>query len=266
MKILLTGHEGFIGSHLLKSLSKHDVTTFEWGDSLPTINGHDWVIHIGANSSTTERNIEKIMMQNLDFSVWILNQCIKHNVNLQYSSSASIYGLRKMNFVEDAPVDPRNPYAWTKYLFERHISNLPESKLKSIRVQGFRYFNVYGSGEDHKEDQASPYHKFNKQYKETGKVELFENSEKYLRDFVPVEQVCRTHLDFLDVQESGVWNVGTGAPKSFLEVALSIAPKESIKFIPMPDALRDSYQEYTCADMSKTKESLQHKGEKIWKQ
>jgi ADP-L-glycero-D-manno-heptose 6-epimerase len=169
--------------------------------------------------------------------------------------------MRKENFREDQPADPRNPYAWTKYLFERHVSNLKLKLLKGIRIQGFRYFNVYGSNEDHKEGQASPYHTFAKQYRETGKIKLFENSENYLRDFVPVEKVCQTHIDFFDVKESGVWNVGTGTPKSFLDVALSIAPVEAIEYIPMPDKLRDSYQTYTCADMSKTLESLQHKGE-----
>lgn len=261
MKILLTGYKGFIGSHMLNALNGHEVTTFEWGEPLPSIEGHDWVIHMGANSSTTERNIEKIMHQNVDFSVWVLNQCIKHGVDLQYSSSASVYGMRKENFKEDQPVDPRNPYAWTKYLFERHVSNLEPKSLKGIRIQGFRYFNVYGSNEDHKEGQASPYHTFAKQYRETGKIKLFENSENYLRDFVPVEKVCQTHIDFFDVKESGVWNVGTGTPKSFLDVALNIAPKEAIEYIPMPEKLRDSYQSYTCADMSKTLESLQHKGE-----
>ncbi len=261
MKILLTGHKGFIGSHMLNALRGHEVTTFEWGDTLPSIEGYNWVIHMGANSSTTERNIEKIMYQNVDFSIWLLNQCIKHGVDLQYSSSASVYGMRKENFREDQPADPRNPYAWTKYLFERHVSNLKLKLLKGIRIQGFRYFNVYGSNEDHKEGQASPYHTFAKQYRETGKIKLFENSENYLRDFVPVEKVCQTHIDFFDVKESGVWNVGTGTPKSFLDVALSIAPVEAIEYIPMPDKLRDSYQTYTCADMSKTLESLQHKGE-----
>lgn len=260
MKILLTGHKGFIGSNMLNALKDHEVTTFEWGDTLPDVKGHDWVIHMGANSSTVERNIEKIMMQNVDFSVWLLKQCIEHGVDFQYSSSASVYGMRKSNFTEDAPVDPRNPYAWTKYLFERHINNLTPKALKGIRVQGFRYFNVYGPNEDHKNDQASPYHKFMKQYRETGKIKLFENSDKYLRDFVPVEQVCQTHIDFFEVRESGVWNVGTGSPKSFLDVALSIAPAECIEYIPMPAILRDSYQEYTCADMSKTHNSLNNKG------
>ena len=256
MKILLTGHKGFIGSNMLKALKDHEVTTFEWGDTLPEVKGHDWVIHMGAISSTTERDIEKIMHQNVDFSAWLLNQCIKHNVNFQFSSSASIYGLRKENFSEDQPVDPRHPYAWTKYLFERHAMTI---NTDNIRVQCFRYFNVYGEGEDHKGDQASPYHKFKKQYEETGKIKLFENSANYLRDFIPVDQVCKTHIDFFNVDESGVFNVGTGTAKSFLDVALSIAPLHCIEYIPMTDNLKDGYQQYTCADMSKTNDSLKIK-------
>lgn len=263
MKILLTGHKGFIGSNMLKALSEHEVTTFEWGEPLPKVEGHQWVIHMGANSSTTERNIEKIMHQNVDFSIWLLNQCIKNGVDFQYSSSASVYGMRNMNFTEDAPVDPRNPYAWTKYLFERHISNIEPKKLSGIRIQGFRYFNVYGPGEDHKEGQASPHHTFTKQAKETGVIKLFENSENYKRDFVPVELVTDMHKQFFDVRESGIWNIGTGEPVSFEQVARNIAEQYGarIEYIPMPDKLKDSYQTYTCADMTKTRNSLQNKGE-----
>jgi ADP-L-glycero-D-manno-heptose 6-epimerase len=160
-------------------------------------------------------------------------------------------------FKEDSPLDPKTPYAWSKFLFERYVSNLNKILTEHIKIQGFRYFNVYGPGESNKQDQASPYHKFEKQYKETGKVKVFENSENYLRDFVHVNQVCKTHIDFFDVEESGIWNVGTGNPTSFLEVALSIAPYHAIEFIPMPEILKQGYQEYTCADMAKTKLTLE---------
>ena len=248
MKILLTGYKGFIGSNMLKMLEGHEVTTYNWGDTLPSVAGLDWVVHIGAISSTTERNVEKIMLHNYDFSCWLLNECIANNVNFQYSSSASIYGLNT-EFTETSPVDPRTPYAWSKYLFERFAN-----KESNIHIQGFRYFNVYGSGEEEKGDQASPFHKFKKQAEENGCVKLFEKSQQYRRDFVPVKQVCQTHIDFFNVAESGVWNLGTGTPISFYDVAKQFT--DNIIEIPLPDILRDSYQEFTCADMQKTNKSL----------
>lgn len=261
MKILVTGYKGFIGSNMVKMLNEHEVYGFEWGEELPYVKDFDYVIHMGANSSTTERDVEKVMNQNYDFSVWLLNECIAHTVNFQYASSASVYGFNK-EFTEDSPVDPKTPYAWSKYLFERHTKSLPKILSEQIKIQGFRYFNVYGPGEDHKLNQASPYHTFRKQYLETGKIKLFHNSDSYLRDFVPVERVCQTHIDFFDVEESGIWNVGTGIATSFTDVALSIATKESIEYIPMPEILKSGYQEYTCADMSKTNKSLNNKGNK----
>ena len=78
-----------------------------------------------------------------------------------------------------------------------------------IIVQGFRYFNVYGPNENHKGNQASPIHKFTEQAK-TGKIKLFENSENYKRDFVCVSDICEVHEKMLDINEKGVYNIGTG--------------------------------------------------------
>ena len=114
MKILLTGHRGFIGSNMLRALENHDVKTFEWGDQLPDVSDRDWVIHMGAISSTVETDVEKVLKQNTDFSIWLLQQAIKHRVNFQYSSSASVYGSHggvNQPFKEEDPVDPRSPYA-----------------------------------------------------------------------------------------------------------------------------------------------------------
>lgn len=251
MKLLVTGHKGFIGSNFLKWIPDHDITTFEWGDCLPNVEGMDWVVHFGAISSTLETDVEKVLTQNLDFSVWLLEECIKHKVNLQYSSSASVYG-KGNNFREDAKVDPRSPYAWSKYLFERHVTRMSPT----ITVQGFRYFNVYGPGEDHKGNMASPFHKFKKEYEETGHITLYEGSENYFRDFVPVEVVCSVHESFLNIKESGIWNVGLQYPLSFKEVALTIAPEDRIKYVKMPDNMKNSYQAYTCADLSKLNRTL----------
>jgi ADP-L-glycero-D-manno-heptose 6-epimerase len=250
MKILLTGYKGFIGSHMLTALSEHEVSTYEWGEKVPDIQGLDWIIHIGAISSTTEHDVNKIMRQNYDFSCWILDECIRHKVNLQYSSSASIYGLGQ-DFNENSAPDPRTPYAWSKYMFERYTE---KNKIYPIYVQGFRYFNVYGDGEEHKGNQASPFTQFRLQAERVGEIRVFEGSENYHRDFVPVSTVIDLHKKFLNIPESGIWNIGTGSTKSFLEVAQGF--DVPIVKIPMPEKLKASYQAYTCADTAKVHATL----------
>ena len=169
--------------------------------------------------------------------------------NFQYASSASVYGPLT-NFREDAPVYPQSPYAWSKYLFDRAI--LTGGELNII-VQGFRYFNVYGHFEDHKGDQASPVHKFTKQAQEKGRIKIFEGSERFHRDFVCVEDICQLHEKFFNIDNSGLWNVGTGETRSFREIADAIAEKEGANVIeiPMPEDLKPQYQKYTCADLTK---------------
>jgi ADP-L-glycero-D-manno-heptose 6-epimerase len=233
---------------MIHALTGHDLAGYEWGDDLPKVDSFDQVIHLGAISSTTERDTERVMKQNFDFSCWLLDECEKADVNFQYSSSASVYGLYT-DFREDAPKNPLSPYAWSKYLFDRHV----ESRKWYIRVQGFRYFNVYGPHEDHKGNQASPYHQFSLQAKTKGVIELFENSQNYLRDFVPVETVVDTHKQFFHIKESGIWNVGTGQANSFQQVGEEVAAKFNarIEYIPMPDTLVARYQKYTQADLTK---------------
>jgi len=252
MKILLTGHRGFIGSHMLRALEAHGhhVSVYEWGETLPSILEQDWVIHMGAISSTTERDVEKVMAQNVDFTIQLYEACHTFGVNFQYASSASVYGLVS-TFREDAELDPRTPYAWSKYLTERHIRTHP----MGATTQVFRYFNVYGpKGEEHKGNQASPYAQFKQQAEENKKIRVFEGSDRFLRDFVPVSKIVDTHLKFLDVKESGVWNIGTGKPRSFMDVALEF--NVPIETIPMPEILKDSYQKYTCADITKLQQTL----------
>jgi ADP-L-glycero-D-manno-heptose 6-epimerase len=252
MKILLTGHRGFIGSHMFRALEAqgHHVSTYDWGDILPSIMEQEWVIHMGAISSTTERDVEKVMAQNHDFTIQLYEACHTFGINFQYASSASVYGLVS-TFREDAEPDPRTPYAWSKYLTERHIQRHP----MGAQAQIFRYFNVYGpEGEEHKGSQASPYAQFKRQAETTGRIQVFEGSEGFLRDFVPVSKIVDTHLKFLKVKESGIWNVGTGEPRSFMAVAQEF--DVPITTIPMPDILRDSYQKYTCADMTKYNTTL----------
>lgn len=260
MKILLTGYKGFIGRHMLQALSGHDVRTFDWGENqdLLATNDRDICIHIGGISSTTERNVDKVMRQNYDFSCQLLDQCISTGTIFQYSSSASVYGLGT-EFKEHSPVDPRTPYAWSKYMFERYAAKCQKyadcNQSFSTHIQGFRYFNVYGpEGEEHKGNQASPFAQFKKQANETKTIKVFKNSSEYKRDFIHVSEIVNTHLKFFNVEESGIWNLGTGETMSFLDVAKTF--DANIVEIPMPEELRLSYQKYTCADLTKLKNTL----------
>jgi ADP-L-glycero-D-manno-heptose 6-epimerase len=248
MKILITGYKGFIGQNMVNALKDdHELSLYEWGDQVPEFEDLDWCIHLGAISSTNERDVEKVMRQNHDFSCMLLVACQINKVNLQYASSASVYGLVS-SFREEAQPSAQSPYAWSKYLFDRHVKS---QKFNDIVVQGFRYFNVYGPHEDHK-DQSSPHHKFTQQAKETGRIKLFDESDKFCRDFVPVETVIDVHKKFFNVRESGIWNVGTGVATSFESVAKGIAKKYNAKidYIPMPDDIKNQYQKYTCADLT----------------
>jgi ADP-L-glycero-D-manno-heptose 6-epimerase len=249
MRVLITGYRGFIGQNMVNALSNYDLALYEWGDGQVPLNV-DWVIHLGAISSTTYTDVRQIMLQNYTFTKNLVDFCQLRMIPIQIASSASIYGPQNTTFREDDPPDPQNPYAWTKYLVEHYCQSLNPT----APIQLFRYFNVYGPHEDHKGDQASPQHKFVKQARETGKVRLFKGSDRFSRDFVPVETVIDTHVQFFKVKESGVWNVGTGQPKSFLEVAQEAGGK--IEWIDVPVEIK-GYQTYTCANLSKLENTLQ---------
>lgn len=251
MKILVTGYKGFIAQNLIPQLSDHEVSVFEWGEDEPVIEGLDWVIHLGAESSTTETDVEKVMTKNYDFSMWLLSKCIDHGVNMQYASSASVYG-KGIEFNEESPKDPRTPYAWSKYLFDRDAFQL--NHAGKIILQGMRYFNVYGPHEDHKGSQASVYHQFQQQFSETGRVKVFEGSENFYRDFVYVNDAISMQMALMETGHNGVWNIGSGKITSIMDVAKLFT--NDIDVIPFPKNLVHSYQEHTCADITKLRQTL----------
>ena len=247
MKILITGHKGFIGQNMMSYLeSKHEVAGYEFNpEQLPLVKDYDWVIHLGAISSTTETDVDKVILHNYEFTKWLYNQCNAYKVNMQYASSASVYG-NTTHFTESGPSDPKSPYSWSKYLFDRWVWQQDHK----VCVQGFRYFNVYGPLEDHKGNQASPVTKFTKQAKDTGQVTLFFGSDNFKRDFVFIGDVCEAHKQLMENKKAGLYNIGTGTATSFEEVGELIATKNNaeIKYVEMPDNLKGQYQEYTCAD------------------
>lgn len=262
--ILVTGHRGFIGQHLVKHLEKNfKVQTYDLGDPEPKLAGLDWCIHLGAITSTTETNIPLVLEQNYDFSCKLLDRCLTHGVNFQFASSASVYGPSATSFNEESSVDPKTVYAWSKYLFERYaVKNFRRAAGIQKRIQIFRYFNVFGpTGEEHKGNQASPFYKFKQQAIENKTIKLFKNSEQYFRDFVPVNLVTKYHEEFFSVPVSGIWNIGSGKVMSFQQIAEDTAQQynANIQYVDMPAELRAQYQSYTCADITKLKQTLDEK-------
>ncbi len=261
-RILITGAGGFIGGTLAAYLEHrgYTVTRFDinLGDSgMPDLMNQDAVIHLGANSSTTETDLQKILDQNFEFSAMLYEMCEMLEIKFQYASSASVYGTSR-SFKESDFCKPLSPYAFSKYMFDCWLMN------QNYSYQGFRYFNVYGLGEDKKGDQASPVFKFIKQALSSGEIKIFENSEKYKRDFICVEDVCEVHYRMLNNPASGIFNVGTANPISFRDVADIVKANShcEITEIPMPKELKGQYQKFTKSDNSKILEII---GEYDWK-
>jgi len=256
MKILVTGPEGFIAQNLVTHLVSqgHEVEGYSYKENtLPDPEPYDWVIHLGAISSTTETDVEKVLKQNYEFTMNLIQVCDRFGVNLQLASSASVYGPGLDGFREDSKCLPKSPYAWSKYLIDRFLVEAGiYNKEFNMNIQSFRYFNVYGPGETHKGDQASPIHKFTQQAKETGNINIFQNSANYERDFICVADVCKIQEKMLHRDTSGIFNIGTGQTESFFYIAHTIAQKYNAKVsvIPMPESVKGQYQEYTCADLT----------------
>jgi ADP-L-glycero-D-manno-heptose 6-epimerase len=251
MAILITGHKGFIGQNMMTAFP--DVIGYEWGDGDICLKDISAVIHLGAISSTACNDWDLLKQQNVDFSKQLLDACSERKIHFQFTSSASVYGVDAKSFNESDAVQPANLYAKSKRAVEEYIL----SKEWPMPVQAFRYFNVHGKHEDHK-DQPSPHSLFKRQAKQSGVITLFEDSRKYKRDFIPVNNVVNIHKKFLQKSESGVFNVGSGRATSFYDIAHSVATLTGarVKEIPMPDHMIKTYQKFTKADMVKTNNIL----------
>ena len=214
--------------------------------------------HLGACSSTSEWNGEYLMDNNFNYSKEVLKWCSKSKVKFIYASSASVYGNKSTNFKEEiSNEEPINAYAFSKYAFDMYVrANVDKFNLQVI---GLRYFNVYGSGEFHKGDMASPIFQFNRQLTETGKIKLFGDygdikSEDISRDFVHADDCAAINIWFQENStSSGIFNVGTGTSTSFHDVAKKIIELNNagtIEMIEFPQKFTHSYQYYTKADLS----------------
>lgn len=279
--IIVTGALGFIGSNLVKELNRQgyiDLVLVDDFDNrkMSNIDGaaynklisindfyknfKDWkhverVFHEGAISSTTESSQLKINRYNIDPSNVLLDKCQEYNILLSYASSASVYG-NGLKFTEESPLDPRSLYSMSKAGLDTHVENILKSNPET-KIQGWRYFNVYGKNEAHKQDQSSPIFKFSKQAKETGKILIFEGSENYKRDFICVDDIVKIKIHAATQKINGIYNLGTGTAVSFKTVAEKIAKKYNAQIveIPFPKELEGHYQIFTKADLTKLKAS-----------
>ena len=241
--IILTGSQGFIGQNFLKHLKEPVIEVeqqncFEFLHNFKKWDEISLILHQGAISSTTERDINKLHHYNVEFTLLLFEKAIEYQIPVKFASSASVYGNTQ------GEINPLNYYAITKLQIDYFIQ---DNLDKFSHISSYRYYNVYGNQEDHKGDQASPISKFTKQVRETGKLKLFTGSHEFLRDFVCVNDIVNVVLD--NNKPSGIYDLGTSNPISFQEVAELVIQKEGgeIEYIPFPDHLRDKYQTYTCA-------------------
>lgn len=244
--ILITGTDGFIGQNLCNRLGSRGIYMSEIEQCFDDLYSNiDWseieeIWHMGAISDTTCTDINKIHRYNVDYTLELFENAIRYQIPIKYASSASVYGTSP-NYKRC--INPLNYYAMSKATIDKFV----ESNLdKFSKIQGYRFFNVYGRHEDHKGSQASPVHTFTKQAKEIGTIKIFENSVAYLRDFIWVEDVIDCML--MD-RPSGIYDLGTGVARSFERVAELIAEKYNarISYVPFPEHLKGKYQFYTCA-------------------
>lgn len=221
------------------------------------------IFHQGACSKTTEWDGKYVMFNNYDYSKKLLNFALDLKISFIYASSASVYGLGDNGFEEKLTCEnPMNIYAYSKFQFDQYIRNILD-KAES-QIVGLRYFNVYGQRESHKKSMASTAFHFNNQIIAKKECELFKgingyNDGEQLRDFVYVDDCVDVNLWFFNnKQKSGIFNVGSGRAESFNEMANSVIAwhreklnvKSKIKYIPFPQPLIGSYQNFTKANLN----------------
>ncbi len=226
----------------------------------------DAIIHMGAISATTERDFNKLVQNNIRYSQLLWDWCAENKVPYLYASSAATYGNGDQGYDDACDINtlrPLNGYGYSKQYFDQWaLQQAANKKPTPPQWQGFKFFNVYGPNEYHKERMASvSFHTFN-QVKADGTVKLFKShlagyeDGMQLRDFVYVKDAAAAVVHFVNnLCESGIYNIGTGQARAFKDLAstvmTNVGKTPNITYIDMPEDLRGKYQYFTEAKMLK---------------
>lgn len=289
--LVVTGAAGFIGSCLVSRLNAAGKNDLVLVDDFSAENKHanlegkkyslrvhrdefefwfrenarqaEAVFHIGARTDTTEFDKNIFDRLNVNYSKMVWTICAENKIPLIYASSAATYGLGEFGYNDDHSLSeklkPLNPYGDSKNEFD--IWALKQ-QVAPPHWYGLKFFNVYGPNEYHKSRMASViFHAFN-QIGASGGMKLFRSHKpeykdgEQLRDFIYVKDVVEV-IWFLYAQHpaSGIYNLGTGKARSFLDLARStfraMGKEEQISFVDTPADIRDKYQYFTEANMNK---------------
>lgn len=239
----------------------------EAADFLPRLEAGEWpevtaIFHLGACSDTTEMDRDFLRRNNSEYTQRLIRWCTERGVYLQYASSAATYGDGELGYADDDTLTPQlrplNPYGQSKldadvWLLQNQLQN---------QATGFRFFNVYGPNEYHKGGMRSLAQKGFEQIRDTGQLRLFQSYRPEFphggqqRDFIYVKDAVAAMLWFYDHPGvKGIFNLGTGRAESWNDLAhalfVAMGRPPQIEYIPMPDNLRNQYQYFTQADLTK---------------
>ncbi|WP_458400333.1 ADP-glyceromanno-heptose 6-epimerase [Mailhella sp.] len=248
-------------SHLRYSNYMHRDKFLEQLRSGQKLEGVEAVIHMGACSSTTERNADFLMENNFHYTVEVCLAALEAGARFINASSAATYGDGELGFSDDIELMPRllplNMYGYSKKLFDMWC--LRHNLLKE--VVNLKFFNVYGPNEYHKGGMMSMVCRAVPQVKELGKIRLFKSDNpKYgdgesLRDFVYSKDVSALMYWFMETPSvNGIYNVGAGKARTWNDLAKAVFAamdlETNIEYFDMPEHLKGKYQYFTEADMS----------------
>ena len=260
-----------------RNLSKHPIADFIAPEAL-----FDWlaahaaeveaVVHMGAVSSTTEPDADHIIHTNFGLSRDLFTWCAEHQRRLIYASSAATYGDGSEGFVDDndpaalAALRPLNAYGWSKALFDAFAARQAARGLAPRQWAGLKFFNVYGPNEAHKGAMKSVAAQIWPEARDGQVVRLFKSHREgyadggQLRDFVYVRDVAEITAWLLAHETvGGVFNLGSGQARSFQDMALAVfaaaGQTPRIDYFDMPEDLREKYQYFTEADMSRLRQA-----------